>query len=283
MLCLADFIATGPPQVLFSTLARIFPVSVAGAGIFGMFCWATYLHYSWMFWCTASAAVVVIAIPTAFIGARLVSKSKKYYTFTIGGYTFGCKTNDLVRFHLQLGFLCSCLLGPGCNRVGYQHAWVWCFLSYLWLVCAARFNRVADRRVRVESRICVWWRVQSGRQHRGGRPIAYQCVFLHLHPCDPTREIRGWTGKLSLWFLVSCLVFRSPEGNSLFTSALFSCSWQSWLLQASSRKQSIKEWKQKTELLSCMTKAWRRPSKKWQGLKFSRKIIGEESITRMCS
>ena len=71
-ICLTDFVSSGPPLVLFSTIDRIFPPSVQ--------------DYS-----TAAAAVaLVLALPAAGIFSRYLAKTRKMYEMTALGYVSGC-------------------------------------------------------------------------------------------------------------------------------------------------------------------------------------------------
>ena len=70
-ICLADFLASGPPLVVFATVDRIFPASVS--------------EYS----STAALIGTVISIPAAAILSRYLAKTSQFYETTVGGYTSG--------------------------------------------------------------------------------------------------------------------------------------------------------------------------------------------------
>jgi len=70
-LAISDFIVSGPPLVLYSSISRVFPADISG--------------YSFI----AAAIGVVLAIPTAIVVAFLLDRYSRYYTFTAGGYTTG--------------------------------------------------------------------------------------------------------------------------------------------------------------------------------------------------
>jgi hypothetical protein len=68
---LADFIVSGPPLVLFAAISRAFPAQVAS--------------YAFL----ASAAGIVLALPTAMVVAHFLDKSGWYWSFTFAGYSAG--------------------------------------------------------------------------------------------------------------------------------------------------------------------------------------------------
>lgn len=73
-LCLADFLSSGPPLVLFSTIDRIFPQSVSDQST------------------TVAAVALILSIPAAGIFSYVLAKTRKYYEMTAAGYSLGCKT-----------------------------------------------------------------------------------------------------------------------------------------------------------------------------------------------
>lgn len=70
-LCLADFISSGPPIVVFLTIDRIFPASVS--------------EYS----TTAAAIGLFFAIPLAIAFTYFLDKKKQYFKYSAGAYTVG--------------------------------------------------------------------------------------------------------------------------------------------------------------------------------------------------
>eukprot|EP00924_Labyrinthula_sp_SR-Ha-C_P003556 maker-scaffold_53-snap-gene-1.3-mRNA-1 protein AED:0.00 eAED:0.00 QI:245/1/1/1/0.5/0.33/3/20/528 len=70
-LCLADFIASGPVIVLFSTISRIFPARVSA--------------YTQL----VSATSLVVSLPAGLYFSLHLAKVKKYFDYTSKGYLFG--------------------------------------------------------------------------------------------------------------------------------------------------------------------------------------------------
>eukprot|EP00924_Labyrinthula_sp_SR-Ha-C_P006227 snap_masked-scaffold_31-processed-gene-0.7-mRNA-1 protein AED:0.32 eAED:0.34 QI:0/0/0.5/1/1/1/2/134/289 len=70
-LCMADFISSGPPILLFSTISRIFPPRLSDLAFY------------------ASAGGLVLGIPASGIFSYYLDKTKKYFEYTSKGYLFG--------------------------------------------------------------------------------------------------------------------------------------------------------------------------------------------------
>mmetsp|Transcript_3004 Transcript_3004/g.3570 ORF Transcript_3004/g.3570 Transcript_3004/m.3570 type:complete len:511 (-) Transcript_3004:1545-3077(-) len=70
-ICLADFIASGPPLVLFSSISRIFPPSVS--------------DYSFL----VAATGLVLAIPVVAYFSQRLAKKQNFYGLTAATYTGG--------------------------------------------------------------------------------------------------------------------------------------------------------------------------------------------------
>jgi hypothetical protein len=70
-LSLADFLVSGPPLVLFAAISRAFPSQVA--------------DYAFL----ASAAGIVLSLPTAMVVAHYLDKTGWYWGFTMAGYLAG--------------------------------------------------------------------------------------------------------------------------------------------------------------------------------------------------
>ncbi|GBG28260.1 Hypothetical Protein FCC1311_044832 [Hondaea fermentalgiana] len=70
-LALSDFIISGPIQVVYYAMARMFPPEVSNLTF------------------VASAGGIALAIPTALVAAHLLDKRSWYYSITVTGYTSG--------------------------------------------------------------------------------------------------------------------------------------------------------------------------------------------------
>lgn len=70
-ICIADFIMSGPPQVLFLALSRIVPASQEGNEIYG------------------AAGALLFALPAAALYGYRLNKTKRFFEYTAYAYTSG--------------------------------------------------------------------------------------------------------------------------------------------------------------------------------------------------
>lgn len=89
LLCISDFLISGPPLMLYSAIARILPGSVA--------------QYDFI----ASAAGLVLAIPFAYVVTRFLDLKKWYYSTTLGGYSSGTLFWTLATICYAIGTLAA--------------------------------------------------------------------------------------------------------------------------------------------------------------------------------